>query len=60
MKVWKLDTMKRLVAVPGPADLAGYTGTLTIEGTATDSEAARWAVGLGLFVARGGTLRRVG
>ena len=45
--------------ISGPGDLAGRSGLLLIEGQPTPVEASRWAVSLGLFVGRGGEVRRL-
>jgi hypothetical protein len=41
--------------VPGPADLSARSGVILVDTTHVDDvEASRWAVSIGLFVARGG------
>ena len=43
----------------GPGDLAGRSGVVLVEGLADETAASRWAVSLGLFVGRGGEVRRL-
>jgi hypothetical protein len=53
-------TSRGFVPIHGPADLAGKSGAIRVSGTpADDDEASRWAVSIGLFVARGGEVRRL-
>jgi hypothetical protein len=48
------------VLAHGPADLAAKTGVLRVEGTpSTPDESSKWSVALGLFVCRGGEIRRL-
>lgn len=46
------------LSIAGPADLAGKTGTLVLEGEPIGSDAARWAPGVFAFIARGGEVTR--
>ena len=53
-------TARGFVPIHGPGDLAGKTGAIRVSGTpADDVEASKWAVSIGLFVARGGEVRRL-
>ena len=59
MRLFLKEGEARASLISGPGDLAGRCGLLLIEGSPSPEEASRWAVSLGLFVGRGGEVRRL-
>ena len=47
----------KLLLLQGPGDVAGRVGELWLDGDKSELATTRWAVPLGLFAARGGSVR---
>ena len=58
MRMW-VHEGTTTVRITGPADLVGKGGVLRLEGEMNWLDMARWAGPVGLFVLRGGDVRRL-
>lgn len=58
MRIWH-QTAQGWREVRGPADIHAADKVLRVEGTLSGRELARWSYVLGVFVCRGGEIRRL-